>query len=199
MYARLTEIPGLSSTVSDVLDDLGYQLVVPTTEIAPLNRGIRVIGPAVTLRYLPQRQISIGGVARLAHMSAFERAERGDVLVIEADDIARYSVFGGLAALTAQKRGLAACLVDGAVRDIDEISQSGLEVWSRGTTCITGRGRLEGFSLNLPIGFAGVQVRPGDTVVADDSGICFIPPEALEEVCRQVVAIHDEELNITQQ
>lgn len=181
-----------------MLDDLGYRLAVPTTEIAPLNRGMRIAGPALTLRYLPQRQVRAEAPARLAHNSAFNRAQRGDVLVIEGDDRARYSVLGGLAAFNAHEKGLAACLVDGAVRDVDEISQYSLGVWSRGTTCLTGRGRLEGVSLNLPIRFAGVQVHPGDIVVADESGICFVPPEVLGEVCRQVLAIHDEELNITQ-
>jgi 4-hydroxy-4-methyl-2-oxoglutarate aldolase len=193
LYGQLLGIPGLSSTVSDVLDRLGYHLAVPATYISPLVPGSAVVGPAITLRYLPVRDPGRNGPSRLAHQAAFATAQAGDILVVEGDRDGIYSVMGGLAARDARKVGLAACLVDGAVRDVDEILAAGLPVWSRGTTPITGRNRLEGASLNMPIRFGGVQVQPGDIVVADASGICFVPREALEEVCREVLEIHEEE------
>lgn len=56
LYATWSSITGLSATVSDVLDDLGYKLAVPTSEIPSVFKGARVIGRAVTLKYLPERR-----------------------------------------------------------------------------------------------------------------------------------------------
>lgn len=71
----------------------------------------------------------------------------------------------------------------GAVRDVDEIRASGLAVWTRAVTPITGSGRIEAVAVNTPIVAGSVQVLPGDVVVADESGVCFIPTERFTEVC----------------
>jgi regulator of RNase E activity RraA len=98
------------------------------------------------------------------------------VLVIEAPD-AVSSVLGGKAAQAAVSAGVAAVVVDGAVRDLDEIDATGLCVWSRGSTPITGRNRLEAVEINGPVQIGAVGVEAGDVVVADRSGIVFVPAE----------------------
>lgn len=197
VYAHLASIPGLTSTISDILDDLGYRLAVPAGVIAPILPGRTVVGPVITLRYLPIRDPGLDKSSRLAHRAAFARAEPGDVLVIEGDPDGAYSVLGGLAAFEAQRAGLAGCLVDGAVRDIDQIAHYGIPVWARSRTPMTGRSRLEAVSLNMPVRFAGIQVQAGDIAVADSSGICFVPPEVLDRVCREAARLHGEESRIT--
>ncbi|HET7629385.1 MAG TPA: RraA family protein [Bacillales bacterium] len=194
-FAPLRNIPGLSATVSDVLDELGYRLAVPAAKVPPLTRGNCIVGPAVTLRYLPERKAHQEG-RRLAHQFVFSHSAQGDVIVIEGDRDAQYSVLGGLAASHAKKAKLAGILVDGAIRDVDQIIAMKLPVWSRGISCMTGQGRLEGFSVNQPISFCGVQVCPGDFVIADDSGICFVPIELADVVRRRVLTIYEEEVTM---
>jgi len=193
LYERWSLISGLSATVSDILDELGYQLSVPSTLIPSVFKHARTVGRAITLRYLPERKAPHLASGHLAHKAAMQHAAHGDVLVIEGDHTGVYSVFGGLAAERACAVGLSGVLVDGAVRDVDQIGEMGLAVWSRGITAISGRGRLEGVGINVPIQFGNVQVCAGDIVVADESGLCFIPPEAVATVARRLEEIVAEE------
>ncbi|MCL6627414.1 RraA family protein [Alicyclobacillus shizuokensis] len=189
-------IPGLSSNVSDILDELGYRLSVPATCIPSRLPGSRVVGRAVTLQYLPERRSHELAGDGLIHKSAMELTSSGDVLVIAGDGIGQYSVFGGLAAHRAVECGIAGIIVDGAVRDVDQLADLRFPVWSRGVTPTTGRARLQGVGINVPIRLHDVQVLPGDIVVADDSGICFVPADVLREVDRRLRELIEEEAHI---
>ena len=196
---RLASVRGLAGTVSDILDTLGWRLCLPSTIIKPvLAVDYTVVGQAITLRYLPQRRsldaaLARPGSNRLAHHAAFRRAAPGDVLVVEASSLGHVSMLGGRAASAAVKAGIAAVIVDGGVRDIDEIRDSGLPIWSAHRTPITGKGRAEATSINRPISCAGVQVRPGDVVIADPTGICFVPVELIERISERVREIESAE------
>ncbi|QSO47263.1 RraA family protein [Alicyclobacillus mengziensis] len=190
------KISGLSATISDILDDLGYALSIPTTELPSRSEGSTIVGRAATIRYLSSRRSLDKSTDGLIHKSAMKFTNPDDVLVIEGDRGGRYSVFGGLAAHSAKKFGIAGLIVDGAVRDIDQIGELGIPVWSRGVTPMTGRGRLQGMGINVPVQIENVQVHPGDVVVADDSGICFVPPEILPEVDRRLRLLIAEEQQI---
>jgi len=108
------------------------------------------------------------------------------VLVIAVQGSIERSVFGGMAATGAKAVGLAGCLVDGGVRDLDEIAAVGLPLWARSAVPATGAYHFEAVEFGTQIEFAGVQVHAGDIVVADQTGICFIALEIAEEVLRSV-------------
>jgi regulator of RNase E activity RraA len=98
---------------------------------------------------------------------------------------------GGFAAEEAITAGVNAVIVDGAIRDLSEIVAVNLSVWSRGITPITGKSRLEAVAVNGTISCVGVQVQPGDLVIADDSGLCFVPYAILGDlvaIVREIVA-----------
>ena len=190
---------GLTSTASDVLDELGWKLSLPASAIPPRHavEG-SVIGHALTLKYLPERhhlrhRNQDHGVPKLAHHVVFRSAHPGDVFVVDAAGCGEVSVMGGLAAASAVRAGIAAAIVDGAVRDISDIRSCGLPTWSRYVTPVTGKERLEAISINAPIQCGGVQVRPGDIVIADHSGVCFIPAELADEVLERVLEVASEE------
>lgn len=192
MVAALVAVGGLSSAAADALDGRGLRLAVPASAIPPLGDGGAVVGRALTLRYLPARR-DVGArepLGRLAHRTAFGLAGPGDVLVISAPASIDASVMGGEALAAARQAGIAAVVVDGAVRDIDELLAVGVPVWARRRTPLTGRGRIDAAEINGPIEIAGVQVVPGDIVIADASGISFVPADLFAEIAREILG-HD--------
>ncbi len=191
LVAALVAVGGLSAAAADALDGRGLRLAVPASRIPPLRDGQVVVGRALTLRYLPARyEVGVREpLGRLAHRTAFDLARPGDVLVISAPASIDASVMGGEALAAAHQAGIAAVVVDGAVRDIDELLAVGVPVWARRRTPLTGRGRIDAAEINGSVEIAGVQVVPGDIVIADASGISFIPAELFAEVARQILGI----------
>src|SRR6202008_2417529 len=80
------------------------------------------------------------------------------------------------------RQGEIGAVVDGGVRDIDHSRSVGYPIWSSSVTPITGKWRVETAGVNVPVVFAGINVRPGDIVLADECGVCFIPIEKANEV-----------------
>jgi regulator of RNase E activity RraA len=192
LVSALAGISGLASAVSDVLDELGIRGAVPASEAPPLEAGSRVIGVALTLRYLPERQTAArlqaeGSNGHLGNTALARAATTGDIAVIDGGGMPTESLLGGIAAADAKSAGVSGVLIDGAVRDVDEIVALGLPVWAAARTQITGRRRMMAVELNGWVSFRGVQVRPGDVVIADDNGICFVPPELFPDVVARVL------------
>lgn len=186
----------LSSTVSDRLDELGWRLSVPGSVLQLRSPGQtkRVVGQALTLRYLPERKAAYGeSPIKFGHEAVYRVGDPGDVMVIEAFSTLGFSTLGGVAASQAVEAGLAGCIIDGSVRDIAQIRDSGLPLWSRAVTPTTGKHRHEAIAVNVPICCGGVQVRPGDLVIADESGVCFVPVEAVDDVLSWVLAVDAKE------
>ena len=194
----LRALTGLSSTASDVMDELGYTLAV-STDVLPLRTPpVHVVAQAITIRYLPERRSGSHPElrrteSRLTHHNAFALAKPGDVAVIEVGGAPAVSVVGGIAAQSAINAGLAACIVDGAVRDLEQIESLGLAVWARTLTPRTGKWRVEAVAVNKPIVCGGVQVHAGDLVIADETGICFVPVEVAEQAIDRILEVTRQE------
>ncbi len=181
----LAAIPGLSGSCSDVLDELGYRLVVPAAVLGPLSPDVVVIGRAVTIRYVPSRLRD--GDGKLAHLTAAQLGRPGDVLVISAPAVP-HSVLGGQAARALRSVGIAGVVVDGFIRDLDEVAASGLPIWFRGSTAISGRRRVDVAEINGAVEIAGITVLAGDVIVADRSGIAVVPTELFERFAERLLA-----------
>jgi regulator of RNase E activity RraA len=180
-FLALTDLAG---TVSDAMDELGLQGVVPAAVLHPMMPGARMVGPALTVRNIMQSvPPSLGAQerkSRQADIEAHNLAKPGDVLVIEG--VAGISSLGGNSATLGRRQGEAGAIVDGGTRDVQTAQRIGYPVWARGVTPVTGKWRLETIAINGPVQIAGVPVNPGDLVVADENGICFIPRERVEAV-----------------
>lgn len=180
-FKALTDLTG---TVSDVLDKLGIAGTIPATVLPLSIPGSRIVGPALTVRNVAQEiqphKGALGVVIKLEEMEAHNLAKPGDVLVIQGLD--GISNMGGLSASTGQRQGEIGAIVDGGVRDVDHQRKIGYPVWSRSVSPITGKWRIETVQINGPVNIAGVRVNPGDLVLADDTGICFVPLELAETV-----------------
>ena len=169
----------LSSTnLSDAMDALGFRGY--TFGIRPMREKWRkVVGPAVTMR-----MTAAGQTPQKTHlgMNAISAARPGDVIVIENGGRMDSSCWGGVLANSAKTKGLTATLVDGCVRDLDDCIDCDYPVFARGTVVCTARGRVIEAGTNEIINFGGVQVRPGDIVLGDSSGVVVVPQERIEEV-----------------
>jgi regulator of RNase E activity RraA len=193
---RVRALDGAASTAADVLDELGLAMV--TNHIVARHVPSVVVGRVHTLAYLPERRAPSDPALReeaskLAHHRVFEIARPGDVLVIDARGLQEFSVLGGMAAHAARQAGLSGCIVDGAARDLDEWRAEGIALWSRWMTPRTGKWRAEAVAINQPVLCGGVHVQPGDVVVADETGICFVPGRHAERTLRRIVHVSDAE------
>ena len=175
LHRRLTALD--TGAVSDALDQLGLQGA--THGIRPIWQAPRIAGPAVTVKATaagstrPEQHINIHAIAS---------AEPGSVLVIDNGGRPDVSCLGDLQSLAAKTRGLSGAVIDGACRDADSIREMGFPVFTRAVVPITARSRVQQEGWNVLVQMGGVQVRPGDWVIADGSGVCFIPSERAEEV-----------------
>ncbi len=140
--------------------------------IRPLWDSPRVAGPAYTVR------CELGD--NLMLHAAIYRAEPGSVIVVESGDL-DYALAGGNVCAVAQRRGIAAFVLDGLLRDLAEVRAAGFPVFARGVVPVPGAKKKLG-SLGGPVRVGGVSVHPGDIVVADEEGIVVTPAARQEEI-----------------
>lgn len=201
LVAALLDVPDVASAVADALDELGQGDVVGTAQLSPLASGMRMCGPAVTLRYVgvhgePATHRAAGSPVRTGDRDLYGVASTGDVAVVDCGGVRSSAVMGGLSARWALKAGVAGCVVDGAIRDAASIIESGLSVWSRSRTPLAARHRVEAVELNDVVTIAGVSVRPGDYVVGDDDGVCFVPFDLFPTVVDMCLRNQEAELRL---
>lgn len=175
--ARLREIG--PSTVGGALDALGIDgLVVPP--IRPVAADRKFAGPAFTVN------VAIGALGTFPpedfDIPAYvDVAAPGDVIAIDAGG-AMVSMMGGAAATAAKLRGVAGIVVDGGVRDLAEIVDSGMDLFVKHPVPVSGRTRVRTAATQVPIKLENVTVNPGDILVGDSTGVVCIPRARLAEV-----------------
>ena len=153
--------------------EAGGQLGLLTGSFIRVVPGSRAAGPA--------RTASCGAADNLAAHRALERIEPGDVLVLAVASQEPVAIIGELIAIQAQTRGAAAVLVDGPVRDVDELVALGLPVWARSIAAAGPSKRVRG-ELDVPVDIGGVRIAPDDMVVLDGDGIVVVPELRRSEV-----------------
>lgn len=180
--------------VSDALDRLGLRGA--TIGIRPVWLCSRIIGRAVTVKIKP-----VGLEKPKQHLAtrAIEVAQPGDVIVIDNGGRTDVSAWGGLLSLASKLKGLSGVVVDGACRDVDESREVGFPVYARAVVPVTARGRIMQHSVNEEVQFAGVQVHPGDLVIADGSGVVFVPRALENDVIAEAEAVAKHESKMAEE
>jgi 3-hexulose-6-phosphate synthase/6-phospho-3-hexuloisomerase len=166
-----------TSNISDAMHRKGAM-----KGIRPLVRG-KMVGTAVTVQTFP------GDWAK--PVEAIDIAKEGDVIVIynENKDIA---CWGGLATQSSLNKGIAGVVIEGAARDIDEIENLGLPIYT--SNAVPNAGDPKGFGeINAEITCGGQTVKPGDYIVGDESGVVVIPAERAYELARRAKEVYKTE------
>lgn len=185
-----TRLERLSTTnVSDAMDALGYRGA--TFGIRPMTpQWGKCAGPAVTLK------MTAAGETKGKHhlgVKAIDAANEGDIVIIDNGGRLDTSCWGGILANGAKMKGITAVMIDGACRDLDDCIEIDFPVYARGTVVATARGRVMEESTNTMIQFGGVQVRPGDIVMGDRSGVVVIPQEHIDEILEKAERLYQKE------
>jgi 3-hexulose-6-phosphate synthase/6-phospho-3-hexuloisomerase len=171
-----------TSNISDAMHRKGSM-----TGLWSLTPGVHVAGPAVTV------QTFAGDWAK--PVEAIDVAGKGDVLVINNDKGVDIAPWGELATRSCMNRGIAGVVVDGAVRDVDDIKGLSFPTWTRAT--VPNAGEPKGFGeINAEIRCGGQTVRPGDWIIGDDSGVVVVPRERAYEIARRSLEVQKTEERI---
>ncbi|HEX5731035.1 4-carboxy-4-hydroxy-2-oxoadipate aldolase/oxaloacetate decarboxylase [Microbacterium sp.] len=151
-----------SATVHEAMGRIGYA----GPRIRPIQQDAAIAGSAITVSCAP-------GDNLMVH-AAIEQSRAGDVIVVVPVTDSPYGFIGELMATQMQVRGVRAYVTSGGVRDTGELRNMGFPVW---TAHVSAEGTVKDTpgSVNVPVVLGGVQVNPGDIVVADDDGVTIVP------------------------
>ena len=153
---------------------------------APLKAsGQRIVGRAFTLRFVPAREdlaTPASWSSPISTRAAIEAMPEGAIAVVDAMGVTDAGIFGDILCARMQKRGVAALVTDGVVRDVAGVLGTTLPVWCRGGAAPPSVAGLTFVGWQEPIGCGGVAVFPNDVIVADDDGAVVIPQALLDEM-----------------
>ncbi|GMQ82158.1 MAG: RraA family protein [Rhodothermia bacterium] len=173
--AQLLHHLGLFDT-ADISDQLNGLYAMQAGFYNVVNRD-RITGPACTVRVYP-------GDNLMVH-KALDIAQPGDIIVVDTGGTTVSATIGGLMATKARHRGIAGFVIDGFVRDVEEMTEVGLPVYARGATPVGPLHRGPG-EINFPISCGGIVVNAGDVICADDNGIVVVPQNWGERVLKRL-------------
>jgi 4-hydroxy-4-methyl-2-oxoglutarate aldolase len=170
--------------VTDVFDELARlgtatvheaaaRAQVVDLQLVQVVPGSRAAGPARTVR--------CGQGDNLMVHAAVAEARAGEVLVLTMPDPEPVALVGELLATQAQARGVAALLVDAAVRDLQELQELGLPIWARYVRVRGAEKKVPG-GIGEPVSVGGARIRQGDAVVLDADGAVIVEQERVEAV-----------------
>ena len=175
----MTQTAAFSEVPTTTLADLLGRTQVMDIGIRPLWQPVpRVAGPAFTVSCPP-------GDNLMLH-AAVHRAAPGSVVVVESGDL-DYALAGGNVCAVARRRGVAAFVADGLIRDLGEVRELAFPVFVRGVIPIPGAKKAVR-PLNRPVRCGGVRAGSGDVIVADEEGVVAVPASRAEEVLRAAQA-----------
>jgi len=164
--------------------------------VTPLKPGMKLAGPAFTLRYIPAREdLDSGEVDNLKDVQrvGIEQVQAGEVFVIDARQDTRAGTMGNILAKRLQMRGCAGIVTDGAYRDSPAIAAAGMAAFAAAMNAHTNKTIHHPSEIQVPIACGGVAVFPGDILVGDSEGVVVIPSHLAVAVAADAMAQEEKE------
>ncbi len=149
-------------------------------DLTPLFQGAKLSGPAKTARTRPGENAAIH--------RAVHTAKHGDVLVVDAGRDRRFGPFGDILATCCRNQGIAGLVIDGTIRDSEEIREMRFPVFCLGTNP-SATAKSDPGEIDIEIKCGGICVRPGDFVIGDDDGVVLVPHEIARDVARRAAEV----------
>lgn len=177
-------------SAATIHESTGFDCVL-SPSIRPLVEKWKICGPALPVLTAPGQNLWLH--------RAICQAQQGDILVVATGGGLEFGYWGEILATAAQSGGVGGLVIDGGVRDVRELREIGLPVFSRGP-CIRGTGKdATSGGARLPIQITGVHVRPGDIVVGDEDGVVVVPSASVAEVAERAAQRCEHEARILEQ
>jgi 4-hydroxy-4-methyl-2-oxoglutarate aldolase len=170
MTATFAELARLGSATVHEAAGRAAVIDVPLVQVVP---GSRAAGPARTVRCAQDDNLMVH--------AAVAEAEPGEVLVLTMPEPRPVALVGELLATQAKVAGVAALLVDAAVRDLEDLREVGLPIWARYVRVSGAEKRVPG-AIGEPVEVAGAHIRQGDVVVLDADGAVVVERERVDDV-----------------
>jgi 3-hexulose-6-phosphate synthase/6-phospho-3-hexuloisomerase len=178
-FRELLKVFSPSCIVADCMERAG----VLRSDIRPLFAA-RFVGAALTVKLYPGDLVDC--------LDALAVAEADDVMVVDAAGETETSIWGGLMAGLCQQKGVVGAIVDGAIRDVDEVKAMRFPIFSRAivprSTHTPYSHRMEPIEVNVPINCGNVLISPGDLILADEIGVVAVPLEQVDAVLARAQA-----------
>ena len=178
-----------TTCVSDAADKAGLP-ACGLYHIRPAIPQKSCCGQAFTVHYIPCGSVN-GTVGDF-----LDDVESGQVVVIDNAGRDTCTVWGDIMSLMAGMKGISGTVIDGVCRDLPAIEKMGYPIYSKGVYMVTGKDRVFVDAVNVPVAISGLQVNPGDIIMADDSGAIRIPLERALEVLESAERIASTERKI---
>lgn len=173
-----------TASVSDAMDKLGIPCGL--LGIQAIIPGHKICGEAFTVHYVPC------GMNKGTVGDFLDDVQPGQVVVIDNAGRNYCTVWGDIMTYTSKSKGVEGTVIDGVCRDVNGIKEVDYSIFTKGRYMVTGKERVQVDAVNVPVAVSGVQVRPGDIILGDDSGVLCIPKEVAEKVLE--IAKHIEEV-----
>ncbi len=190
IFAALRDVSTATLTTVLVARGLRNVWVRSASRVAGEQKR-RIVGPAFTLRFIPQREDIATPAAWASPVStraAIEEMSPGAIAVASAaGGITDAGIFGDILSLRMAVLGAVGLVTDGAIRDCAGVKDTGLPVWAAGVAAPPSVASLVFAGWQEPIGCGGVAVFPGDIIVADDDGVVVLPVALAPEVAAEAV------------
>lgn len=200
--AQATGLEGATaSLVADALNAAGHD-----HRALSMSRDIRLvttpgettIGPAVTTKWELSREGMSPGAIRQFVFDPIDRAAVGSIWVVASGTDQLLSMFGDLIGLACKRKGLAGAVTDSGCRDVAAMDAIGFPVFATGTVLFGPGGVIRPVAADVPVVCGGVDVHPGDTIVADVDGVIVVPHEARSDVAQAIAELVAKEEGVRQ-
>ena len=188
---------GLSSISSAMASGELKRLGITDPQILgplPKTPGKHVVGPALTLQFMPKREDLISGgeysgPERQLHRHVLYHTQPGDIVVVDARDDMSSGIFGEMMLTYFLGRGGAGVVINGCIRDFPHAQTLGLGLWLKGATPnFHTQTNIFPFAVNGPIACGNTLVMPGDIIVADDDGVVVVPVDLAPQLIEKASA-----------